>query len=162
MRRADAFRLIEAHSPVDLDAVRVLFRAYAASLPVDLAYQGFEGELAALPGAYQAPQGALLLAQAQDGTALGCGAFRAMAGDAMRCEMKRVYIAPSARGMGLGVAMVDALMERARAAGYRAMVLDTLPSMVEAHQLYAKLGFTSIPPYYDTPILGTVFLGRAL
>lgn len=161
MTMSAAFRLSEAQSGADLDAIRRLFRAYAASLPVDLAYQGFEDELAALPGAYQPPQGVLLLARADDGTPLGCGAFRPCAGDG-RCEMKRVYIAPAARGMGLGLAMVDALMERARAAGYRLMVLDTLPSMVEAHQLYAKRGFTPIAPYYDTPIVGTVFLARAL
>jgi GNAT superfamily N-acetyltransferase len=155
------FTLAPAHSPADLDAIRVLFRAYAASLPVDLGYQGFEDELAALPGVYASPEGLLLLARAPDGSPLGCGAFRAMkAGEG--CEMKRVYIAPSARGLGLGIAIVEALMAQARQAGYRTIALDTLPSMIEAHRLYAKLGFMPITPYYDTPVDGTVFLGRAL
>ncbi len=161
MMSRPGFTLSSPVSPSDLEAVRGLFRAYAASLPVDLGYQGFEDELASLPGAYQPPQGGLLLARGADGSALGCGAFRPMAraGD---CEMKRVYIAPQARGLGLGVAMVEGLMAMARQAGYRMIALDTLPSMVEAHRLYAKLGFTPIAPYYDTPIAGTVFLGRTL
>jgi GNAT superfamily N-acetyltransferase len=155
------FTLASALTSADLDAIRVLFRAYAASLPVDLGYQGFEDELAGLPGAYAPPEGLLLLARAPDGTPLGCGAFRAMkVGEG--CEMKRVYIAPEARGLGLGVAMVEALMAQARQAGYLTIALDTLPSMSEAHRLYAKLGFTPIAPYYDTPVDGTVFLGRAL
>ena len=161
MVHGSAFTLAPALAPADLDAVRALFRAYAASLPVDLGYQGFEDELAALPGVYASPEGLLLLARAPDGSPLGCGAFRAMkAGEG--CEMKRVYIAPAARGLGLGIAMVEALMAQARLAGYRTIALDTLPSMIEAHRLYAKLGFTPIAPYYDTPIDGTVFLGRAL
>lgn len=161
MVHGSAFTLAPALAPADLDAVRALFRAYAASLPVDLGYQGFEDELAGLPGVYAPPGGLLLLARAPDGSPLGCGAFRAMkAGEG--CEMKRVYIAPSARGLGLGIAMVEALMAQARLAGYRTIALDTLPSMIEAHRLYAKLGFTPIAPYYDTPIDGTVFLGRAL
>jgi GNAT superfamily N-acetyltransferase len=161
MVHGSAFTLAPALAPADLDAVRALFRAYAASLPVDLGYQGFEDELAGLPGVYASPEGLLLLARAPDGSPLGCGAFRAMkAGEG--CEMKRVYIAPSARGLGLGIAMVEALMAQARLAGYRTIALDTLPSMIEAHRLYAKLGFTPIAPYYDTPIDGTVFLGRAL
>jgi GNAT superfamily N-acetyltransferase len=161
MVHGSAFTLAPALALADLDAVRALFRAYAASLPVDLGYQGFEDELAGLPGVYASPEGLLLLARAPDGSPLGCGAFRAMkAGEG--CEMKRVYIAPSARGLGLGIAMVEALMAQARLAGYRTIALDTLPSMIEAHRLYAKLGFTPIAPYYDTPIDGTVFLGRAL
>lgn len=156
-----AFSINQAISPADLDAIRALFRAYAASLPVDLAYQGFEDELAALPGAYAPPKGALLLAKKADGTPLGCGAFRAMKGG-NGCEMKRVFIAPDARGLGVGIAMVEELMRLAREAGYVSIALDTLPSMHEAHRLYAKLGFTPIEPYYDTPIAGTVFLGRPL
>lgn len=156
-----SFTLAPALSPADLAAIRDLFRAYAASLPVDLGYQGFEEELAGLPGAYAPPHGGLFLAKAADGMPLGSGAFRAMkAGEG--CEMKRVYVAPAARGLGLGIAMVEALFEAARQAGHRRMVLDTLPSMVEAHQLYAKLGFEPIAPYYDTPVAGTVFLGRDL
>lgn len=156
-----AFTIAPAVSPADLAAIRDLFRAYAASLPVDLGYQGFEDELAGLPGAYAPPAGGLLLARGDDGAPLASGAFRAMkAGEG--CEMKRVYVAPAARGLGLGLAMVDALFDAARAAGHRRMVLDTLPSMVEAHRLYAKRGFKPIAPYYDTPIEGTVFLGRDL
>lgn len=161
MACVSAYTLSPAVSPADLDAVRQLFRAYAASLPVDLAYQGFEEELAGLPGVYAPPKGLLLLARDPEGMPLGCGAFRSMkTGEG--CEMKRVYIDAKARGLGLGVAMVEALMARARAVGYRSIALDTLPSMQAAHRLYAKLGFRPIAPYYDTPIIGTAFLGRDL
>jgi len=156
-----AFTIAPAVSPADLAAIRDLFRAYAASLPVDLSYQGFEEELAGLPGTYAPPSGGLLLARAADGAPLASGAFRAMKADE-GCEMKRVYVTPAARGLGLGLAMVEALFDAARAAGHRRMVLDTLPSMLEAHRLYAKRGFKPIAPYYDTPIEGTVFLGRDL
>lgn len=156
-----AFTIAAAASTDDLAAIRALFRAYAASLPVDLGYQGFEAELAGLPGAYAPPQGGLFLARAADGTPLASGAFRAMkAGEG--CEMKRVFVSPEARGLRLGWAMVEALMEKAREAGYRRIMLDTLPSMTEAHHLYEKLGFMPIAPYYDTPVEGTVFLGRDL
>lgn len=161
MVQKSAFTLSPVFSPADLEAIRTLFRTYAASLPVDLAYQGFEEELAALPGAYEPPDGLLLLARGADGTPIGCGAFRAMK-EGEGCEMKRVYVVPEARGLRLGIALVEALMECARQAGYRSIALDTLPSMAEAHRLYEKLGFTKIAPYYDTPVAGTVFLGRDL
>jgi ribosomal protein S18 acetylase RimI-like enzyme len=78
------------------------------------------------------------------------------------CEMKRLYVAPEARGMGLGKALVEAVVEAAQRAGYRELRLDTLPDMLDAQALYTRLGFTRIDPYYDTPIEGTVFMGRAL
>jgi ribosomal protein S18 acetylase RimI-like enzyme len=152
-------RPVGAHE--DLAATIGLFRAYAAALSVDLAYQDFEGELAALPGKYAPPAGALLLARGAEGAPLGCVAMRAMEpGDC--CEMKRLYVSPDARGMGLGKALVEAVIEAARRAGYRELRLDTLPEMADAQALYARLGFGRIAPYYDTPVAGTVFMGCAL
>lgn len=155
------FKIRPVRTSEDLAATIALFRAYAASLGVDLAYQDFEGELAALPGKYAPPEGALLLACRLDGTPLGCVAMRPMA-PAGCCEMKRLYVAPEARGLGLGKALVEAVVEAAQRAGYRELWLDTLPDMLDAQALYARLGFTLIAPYYDTPIAGTVFMGRAL
>lgn len=156
---AAAFR-IAAAAPDDIAAIAGLFRAYAASLPVDLGYQDFEAELAALPGKYAAPAGALLIARDAAGAPLGCVALRPMADGC--CEMKRLYVAPAGRGLGLGRALAEAICAEARRLGYREIRLDTLPTMTEAQGLYARLGFVPTAPYYDTPVAGTRFLARAL
>ena len=135
--------------------VRCLFEEYAASLGVDLCFQGFEKELAGLPGGYAPPQGRLLLAL-QDGQTAGCVALRAL--DPGVCEMKRLYVRPDFRSHGVGGALVDRLIQQARQAGYRHMRLDTLPSMAAALVLYRRLGFRSIAPYYQNPVKGAVFL----
>ena len=158
---APPFTIAVATTPDDLRAIWTLFQAYAMSLPVDLAYQGFAAELAGLPGAYAPPTGALLLARGGDGTPLGCVALRAM--ETSGCsEMKRLYVSPEARGMGLGRSLAQAVIDAARNAGYRELRLDTLPSMTDAQGLYQRLGFVPTAPYYDTPVQGTVFLALRL
>lgn len=155
------FEIRPVRGPGDLAATVDLFHAYAASLGVDLAYQDFEGELAAMPGKYAPPEGELLLARGADGAPLGCVALRPVAPEGC-CEMKRLYVAPEARGLGLGVALVEAIVGVARDIGYRELRLDTLPDMIEAQSLYARLGFVRIAPYYDTPVAGTVFMALKL
>ncbi len=155
------FHIRPVRSADDLATTIELFQAYAASLGVDLSYQDFRGELAALPGKYAPPRGELFLARNKDGEPLGCAALRPMEVDGC-CEIKRLYVAPSARGMGLGRALVDTVLETATGIGYRDICLDSLPAMIEAITLYRKAGFTTITPYYDTPVAGTVFLGRRL
>lgn len=149
-----------ARIPDDLAALTQLFRAYANSLPIDLGYQGFDGELASLPGKYAPPHGAMLIARDANGTALGCVAMRPLETGA--CEMKRLYVAPAGRGQGLGKKLALAIIEVARMSGYSEMRLDTLASMIDAQALYRRLGFTEIAPYYDTPIAGTVFMSLQL
>lgn len=149
-----------AESDVDLAVVASLFRAYAASLDVDLAYQDFEAELAGLPGHYAAPRGLLLLASDINGVPLGCVACRPLDEDV--CEMKRLFVAPAGRGRGLGRLLVRRLFVDAQALGYREMRLDTLASMTAAQALYRAEGFEPTAPYYDTPVAGTVFLRRSL
>ncbi len=158
---AMAYRIGPVDTPARLAAVGALFRDYAASLPVDLGYQDFAAELAGLPGKYVPPQGALLIAESDAGEALACVALRAM-DEPGRCEMKRLYVAPRGRGLGLGCAMAEAICTEASRLGYREICLDTLPSMAEAQALYARLGFVDIAPYYDTPVAGTRFLARPL
>lgn len=142
-----------------MPAIRMLLREYAASLPVDLAYQDFEDELRALPGAYAPPGGQLLIAHMVHVDAhevAGMGAFRAAAnGD---CEMKRLFVRSAARGFGLGGALVRRLMTDAAARGYRRMVLDTLPTMLDAQRLYVALGFCDVAAYYESPVSGTRFM----
>lgn len=155
------FAIVPASSPDDLAATAGLFRQYAASLSIDLAYQDFETELATLPGRYAPPQGRLLLARDPSGTAIGCVALRPMDQDD-RCEIKRLFVSPSGRGTGLGSALVDAVIAEAARIGYREMRLDTLPEMASAQALYRRAGFAVIAPYYDTPVAGTIFMGLTL
>jgi ribosomal protein S18 acetylase RimI-like enzyme len=156
-----SFRIRPARSIADIEAAVRLFEAYAASLGIDLGFQDFTTELATLPGAYAPPAGELLLARDRHGKPLGCVGLRPLA-PAGCCEMKRLYVAPCARGRGLGQALVAAIIAEALRIGYREMRLDTLPTMTEAIALYRKAGFVPIEPYYDTPVAGTVFLARSL
>ena len=144
--------------PGDLADVAALFRAYAAALHIDLGVQGFEQELAELPGAYAPPHGALLLARGEEGAALGCVAIRRL--DGLACEMKRLYVCPEARGTGLGRALVAAVLAEAPRLSYRQIKLDTLPQLGEAIALYRNFGFQPIPPYGDHPYEGTICFGR--
>lgn len=158
---AAQFQILPVRTPDDLAATIAMFRAYAASLGVDLAYQDFETELAAMPGKYAPPTGELLLARGGDSAPLGCVGLRSI-NPAGCCEMKRLYVSPNARGMGLGRALVEVVLDAATRLGFRELRLDTLPDMADAQALYARMGFVRIAPYYDTPIAGTVFMARAL
>jgi len=155
------FVVLPADGQADLADAADLFRAYAAALPVDLGYQGFEAELAGLPGKYAPPSGALLLARTPSGEAIGCVALRPIEAGRV-CEMKRLYVTPAARGLGLGRALIRAIVDQARTAGYGEMRLDTLPTMHAALAMYARAGFTQIGAYYPTPVEGTSFLAMRL
>ncbi|SDC12252.1 Predicted N-acetyltransferase YhbS [Variovorax sp. CF079] len=148
-----------AELPRDLDTVRVLFREYAESLGIDLEFQGFEAEVAALPGKYEPPAGRILLAW-RGTDALGCIALRPI--DASTGEMKRLYVRPQARGEQLGRRLTERVCQEAREAGYARICLDTLPTMGAAQGLYQSLGFRSIEPYVFNPIPGTKFLALDL
>lgn len=147
--------IVRAESLEQIAEARALFQEYAASLGFDLDFQGFEAELAGLPGAYAPPQGRLLLAF-HDGRPAGCVALRELE-DGI-CEMKRLYVRPDFQGLRIGRALAEAVISEARGIGYSRMRLDTVPAMGKAQALYRALGFREIPPYRFNPVPGTVFL----
>jgi GNAT superfamily N-acetyltransferase len=152
-------QIFTPRSAEHLDQVRALMRAFVAwhrerhvqDLHLIDAYfdaDAFEEELATLPGDYSRPHGALLVAHSGSAAA-GCVALRRL--DAAACEMKRMFVYPQFHGKGIGRALGQAVLREARSAGYSVMRLDTSVRQVEAQQLYAKLGFRKIDPYYELP-----------
>ena len=142
-----------------LALARELIREYGLATNIDLEFQGFEAELAALPGDYAPPAGRLLLAFV-DGRPAGCAALRAFAPGV--AEMKRLYVRPAFRGLGLGERLARAIIAEAAGAGYAHLRLDTLPDMASAIALYQRLGFRPIAPYRPNPVPGAMFFEREL
>lgn len=156
-------KLTSPRTTDELDAVRDLLRDYAAAVGVDLCFQGFDSELATLPGLYAQPRGALIAALVNDDLA-GCCAMRPL--DTVdypnACEMKRLFVRPQFRKLGLGRLLAEAILDAARQAGYATVLLDTLSDMETARALYHELGFEEIPPYYHNPIPGSHYLKARL
>jgi GNAT superfamily N-acetyltransferase len=146
----------QAESTAQVSEVKKLFTEYADWLGLNLCFQNFERELAELPGAYAPPMGRLLLAL-QEGSSAGCVGLRNLGNDC--CEMKRLYLRPQFRGLGIGRALAVKIIEEARFLGYARMRLDTLPlQMSEAIKMYRSLGFHEIEPYYYNPVEGALFM----
>ena len=153
-------RVSPATSSENIANVQQLFREYARIPGVAPCVEDFEREVVSLPGQYAPPSGTLLLAL-EDGSgviprgAVGCVGLRPW--DEAACEMKRLYVRPEFRGCGAGCTLVNEVIAAARSLGYRRMLLDTLPSMQKAHDLYRSLGFREIAPYPKKPIPGALF-----
>ena len=147
--------ITQATTEDQIAGVRELIREYTAwafTLEKDSdqapTFQGLEAELAALPGVYAPPTGRLLFATL-DGQPAGCVCFRGH--DASTCELKRLYVRPTMRGLNLGWRLVSMLIEEARRFGYRRMVLDSHASMKRAHELYRSAGFKDVSAPADFP-----------
>lgn len=156
---AHGMELLRVSTPWHIETIRSLFQEYATSLDFDLCFQNFAAELADLPGDYAPPSGCLLLAE-RDGQAVGCIALRPLPGGP--CEMKRLYVRPGFRGLGIGRFLVEAVLAAARRMGYREMFLDTVVTMRAAQALYESLGFVDMESYYHNPLAGTRFMGLTL
>ena len=159
--------IIEATSEAQLETVRELVAEYARFLEndhgFDIGYQAVPAELAGLPGDYAPPAGRLWLALADSVSPAGCAALRPI--DELTCELKRMYVRPAFRRLGIGRALALRAIESAEAIGYRAIRLDTATFLPVANRLYAELGFREIEPYYPVPhaaLERTVYLERVL
>jgi GNAT superfamily N-acetyltransferase len=159
LRHSTGFDIAEALDAAAAQACRELFVEYQQGLGVSLCFQGFDRELATLPGDYARPRGRLLLARIA-GEPAGCAALRPLAGN--EAEMKRLFVRPAYRGMGIGRTLVECVIDEARGLGYAMLRLDTLPGMNAAQALYAELGFLATAPYNDHPIEGTRFMALDL
>jgi GNAT superfamily N-acetyltransferase len=138
-----------ASSDDNLEVARALFRAYAASLPFSLDFQGFAAELAGLPEPYSPPDGSLFIAK-QGGGAIGIVGLKPLVPGI--AEIKRLYVVPEARGTGLGRTLAERALAEAKVKGYERVRLDThRPSMGAAMALYRALGFVEIVPYGPNP-----------
>lgn len=161
MSERDSINISPARTAEELKVTATLFAAYADSLGINLAFQEFATELQSLPGKYAPPTGEILIARTTDGGPVGCVALRPLGSDGCS-EMKRLYIVPEGRGLGIGKKLVSAIIEVSMSMNYREIKLDTLPHMVEAISLYKRAGFVETRPYYATPLIGTIFLARDL
>lgn len=146
--------LVRPTSPMLWAEARRLIEEYAASLDLDLGFQDFQHEIESLASEYGHPDGCFVLAKHAE-TFIGCGGLRRFSESA--CEMKRLYVAPANRRGGAGRTIAETLIEQARQLGYQAMLLDTLPSMIRAQELYTLLGFKPTAAYRYNPVPGTRF-----
>jgi len=152
--------IVSAKTKEDIDAIRVLFQEYQQWLDADLCFQGFEDELASLPGKYGPPTGVLLLAR--DGEEIaGCVGIRPLEGEAV-CEMKRLWVRDPWKRQGIGRRLAETSIEAARKLGYQTMKLDTLERLTEALALYRSMNFIETEAYYENPLERVIYMSLAL
>ncbi len=144
----------ETYEEATLEGIRVLFREYQAMIGNVVCFQDFQAEVQSLPGRYAPPRGCLVHALV-DGRLAGVVALRGLA--PQWAEVKRLYVRPEYRSLGIGRRLMEAVLERAQRLEFQRVVLDTLPSMLEAHRLYQRIGFHEIEAYYEDPVPGTRF-----
>lgn len=159
INKSGKFRYIEAGNATEFKQAADLFLEYADSLGFSLEFQDFDRELADIPGDYAAPDGCILLAYS-DEIPVGCVALRKLDTDV--CEMKRLYVKPEFRYMGIGKTLSEKIVEKARSTGYGKMRLDTVASMTEAISIYRSMGFRVIEPYRFNPFNDAVFMEMTL
>jgi ribosomal protein S18 acetylase RimI-like enzyme len=159
---AAPFDISVGRGPADMATAREMFVEYQDWLGVDLCFQDFENEIAGLPGKYAPPGGEIFIARDGDVVA-GIVAVRPVGAAAQKLsEMKRLYVRNHWRGQGLGRTLADLAVDFATGAGYRRMVLDTLPQLEAAKTMYGRMGFVETDPYYENPISGVVYMEKTL
>jgi len=160
MQTPELLAISQVQTPEQIEQARELFLEYANSLGFSLCFQNFDKELAGLPGDYAPPGGRLLLAE-YDHQLAGCVAFHRF--DDTACEMKRLYIRPSFRGLGLGRTLAERILAEAAGIGFERVRLDTVAGVMDdAIALYRRLGFREIEPYRQNPIAGALYMEKEL
>lgn len=143
-----------------LESIKSLFKAYLTELNEDLCFQSFDTEIGNPLYKYSAPTGALFIAFYND-VPVGCIALQPLQ-EVQTCEMKRLYVVPDYRKLGVGDALVKILLQEAQSLGYTTMKLDTLERLQAAIQLYQKFGFETVTAYYDNPLPNVVYMQKKL
>ncbi len=150
------YEILEVNNKDIIEKTRILFSEYEKWLNVSLCFQGFEEEVATLPGKYSPPEGRLYIVK-EGCNYNGCIALRKIE-DGI-CEMKRLYLRPEARGKGIGNALIAKIIEDAKEIGYKTMRLDTVKEkMPKAVELYSSYGITEIEAYYNNPNPHTLYM----
>jgi GNAT superfamily N-acetyltransferase len=161
--RSPTVKIRPAIFPADKKAVSNLFLAYEQLLlnthNVSLDFQGFDHEVASLPGKYAIENdGGLWLAYIDSSTSdgqsttekvIGCIGLRAFT-KSLSGELKRLYLTPESRGLGVSKLLMNVAIARARELGYKEILLDTLSGMTSARRVYSKYGFMEVPAYYES------------
>ncbi len=148
-----------AQKAEDYEASGSLFSEYARTLDINLEFQHFDQELAALETMYTAPHGGIILAR-NEAEVIGCVGVRRW--DDVTGEIKRMFIKPGYRHQGLGSSLLKEALLLAKECSYKKVKLDTLDTMVAAIHLYKKAGFYETPAYYNNPNKGAVYLEKIL
>ena len=143
-----------------IEQVKIKIIEYTTRLGRDLSFQNIDEELSNPAIKYAAPQGELLVALDDHEKVIGMVAYHKHSGE--RCEMKRLYVSPECRGMKLGEKLVDEIIQHAKNAGFKEMVLDTIVPLQAAIHLYNKMGFEECEPYYYNPMDDVIYMKRLL
>ena len=142
-----------------LPEVKNLIKEYSSRLGRDLSFQNIDDELNNPAHKYTAPEGELLVAIDND-KVLGMVAYHRHSD--VRCEMKRLYVRPNARGMHLGNALITEILAHAKNAGYKEMGLDTIVPLKAAISLDKKHVFEECEAYYHTPMDDVIYMQKQL
>lgn len=154
-------KIIQAETNEQIETARKLFREYEAWIGLQLCFQGFDEEVAGLPGKYAVARGGRLFLAFSDENLAGCIALRKL--ETGVCEMKRLFVKDEFRGQKIGIALIEKLIEEGREIGYEKMRLDTFPpKMAKAVSIYESYGFREIPAYYENPYGDTLFMEKDL
>ncbi|MDO5416815.1 MAG: GNAT family N-acetyltransferase [Lachnospiraceae bacterium] len=140
--------------------VRTKIEEYTMRLGRDLSFQNIEEELRDPAVKYTPPQGELLVAIDENEVVLGMVAYHKHTDE--RCEMKRLYVSPECRGMKIGEKLVIEIVQHAKDAGFKEMVLDTITPLRTAIHLYKRMGFEECGAYYNNPMDDVVYMRRFL
>ena len=152
--------LVEAKAKDDFNEASILFREYESGLGIDLGFQNFREELETISIQYGKPNGVLILAKSTELKIIGCAGVRRYEGSI--CELKRMYIKPEARGLGLGKILLRKSVEIATELGYSKMRLDILPDMKKAIKMYEREQFHEIEAYRYNPVKGARYYEKDL